>query len=476
MKLTRLLVLFAVIMVFATTVPILVSASSASIQPQAEDSNFIYFEEVAHFSLTITNTHSVDQVYNINANPVDWLIEGISTVRVGAGQTKTFDFNLRAKPSNYKGPGFYGIPITLSSAQDRLETQTTIYIRSIGDGSYQPAISLTITMDSQIDPRDSVPVVLNFRNRNILDIEELGVVLNGEHFSLDEITTLNGLEEKSLEFWFDVDSVTQPGEFELEVELFYNDKRVAQASKVYEIESYSIIDRSSTNENRVFFKTTKISELTNDANIPKTITSQIAVPFFERPFTSITIDADSLDKIGLRQWDITLEPQETAIVTVVQNYRPIPIVLFLALLAFFLYMNLRTPIVLKKHTIVTGRDAHGVSDMRVRVFIRNRTGKSFYNVRLLDRVPSIANVHVNDSLGILQPTDVVRTQHKGTLIKWDFEVIEPFEERIVTYNIKAQLKLVAPLGLPSVKAKFENVKGKNRTTESSKATIGGPGN
>lgn len=476
MKLTRILVVFAVMMVFAVSLSTLVSASSASIQPQSEDSNFIYFEEVAQFKLTITNTHSVDQVYNINANPVDWLIEGVSTVRVSAGETKTFDLKIRPKPTNYKGPGFYGVPVTLSSAEDRLETQTTIYIRSVGDGSYLPAISLSITMDSQVDPRESVPIILNFRNRNILDIEELDILLQGEHFSLDETTSLNGLEEKSLEFWFDVDSISEPGEFELTTELFYEGKRVAQASKMYEIQAYSLIDRNVIEEKKFFFKTTKVSELTNDANIVKTITSEIDVPFFERLFTSISIDADNIEKMGPRHWDVTLEPQDKAVVTVVQNYRPIPIFLFLAFVAFLLYMNLRTPIVLKKHTIVTGKDNEGVSEMRVRVFIRNRTGKSFYNVRVLDKVPSIANVHVSNSLGILQPSDVVRTQHKGTLIKWDFEVIEPFEERIVTYNIKAKLKLVAPLGLPSVKAKFENVKGKQRTTESQKATIGGPSN
>ncbi|MFW5977184.1 MAG: hypothetical protein ACOCQQ_01595, partial [Candidatus Nanoarchaeia archaeon] len=419
MKLMRIIVIFAVMMLFATTLSALVSASSASIQPQSEDSNFIYFEQAAKFSLTITNTRSVDQVYNINANPVDWLIEGVSSVRVGAGETKTFDLNIRAKPSNYKSPGFYGVPVTLSSAQDRLETQTTIYIRSIGDGSYQPAISLSITMDSEVDPRESVPVVLNFRNRNILDIEELEILISSDHFSLEETTTLNGLEEKSLEFWFDIDSVTDPGEFELETELFYEGKRVAQASKMYEIQAYSLIERVVLQEDTVFFKTTKVSQLTNNANIVKTISSEIDVPFFERLFTTITVKANEVEKLGPLNWDITLQPQEQVLITVTQNYRPIPLFLFLALIAFILYMKLRTPIVLKKHAIVTGKDNEGVSDMRVRVFIRNRTGKSFYNVRVLDKVPTIANVHINEGLGVLQPSDVVRTKHKGTLIKWD---------------------------------------------------------
>jgi hypothetical protein len=470
MKTKVLVLLLALMMVFTATA---VSASTALIEPLSENANFIYFEETAQFSLTITNTRSTDQVYNINANPVDWLIESQSSIRVSPGETKTIDLFIRPRQSNYKTPGFYGVPVRIASANDNIDAQTVIYIRSVNDGGYVPAVTLSIQMDSAVDPRSSIPVTLNFRNRNILDIDALEIRIQSELFSLNEVTTLNALEEKSMEFWFSIDPQTLPDEYEIDARLFYQNKSVSQAKKVFEVNPYAVIERNALKDKKVFFKSTKVSELTNKANIQKTLTSELDIPFYERIFTTIKFDANAIDKVGRLKWDIVFEPEEKVTITVTQNYRAIPLILFLALVTLVLYFVLRTPIVLKKQTIVTGKDNEGVSEMRVRVFIRNRTGRSFYNVRLLDRVPSIASVHVTDSLGVLPPTDIVRTEKKGTLIKWDFEVIEPFEERIVTYNVSAKLKLVGPLGLPPVKAKFETVKGKHKTTESGKAQVGG---
>ena len=110
--------------------------------------------------------------------------------------------------------------------------------------------------------------------------------------------------------------------------------------------------------------------------------------------------------------------------------------------------------------------------MKVRIFIKNRTAKAFYNLRLLDRAPSIAHVKMSEGLGVIEPTKIIRNERRGTIIKWDFDSIEAYEERIVTYTIKARLKIIGNLGLPPVKAKFENVKGKQRTTQSGRAIIG----
>ena len=56
--------------------------------------------------------------------------------------------------------------------------------------------------------------------------------------------------------------------------------------------------------------------------------------------------------------------------------------------------------------------------------------------------------------------------------KGDFETIDAYEERIVSYTIKAKLKIIGNLSLPAVKVKFENVKGVTRTTQSGKVVIG----
>jgi hypothetical protein len=179
-----------------------------------------------------------------------------------------------------------------------------------------------------------------------------------------------------------------------------------------------------------------------------------------------------VEEVDKTAWDIILSPEETATIIVIENYRVLPILGLIILLIILGYYQFRSPIVLKKQTIVTGQDEEGISEMKIRIFVKNRSKQPFYNVRLLDRAPSIAQVHVANGLGILEPSKIVHTERKGTIIKWDFESLESYEERIVTYAIKARLKIIGTLGLPSVKVKFENVKGRQKTTESGRAIIG----
>lgn len=449
------------------------SASSVEITPESTSSDYVYFDEVAEYTITITNTQGIDQVFSWSVNPVEWVLESSSSVRVGPGETLSTSMKMRARPSNYKGPGFYIVPVTVQSSSESFNEQTTIYIKSVHDGGYKPSVALIATMSPELDPREPVSLQITLRNRNILNLEDLVLLIDGEEFNEEFVVELAGLEERTFEYRFDIDPLTEPGTRDLSVKLNYNEEQINEIERYYDIGAYSFIDRSSPSSSSFLFRYVKISSLENVANIEKTISLDLDIPWFERIFTNVDIEATAVEKTGPTTWDVTLIPEETGTVTVVQNYRIIPLIILLAIIAFFAYMNLRSPIVLKKQTIVTGKDEEGVSEMKVRIYIRNRTGKAFYNLRVLDRAPPIAHVKVGTGLGILEPSDIIKTNHKGTIIKWDFDTLESFEERIVTYVIKAKLKIMGPLGLPPVKAKFENSKGKNRTTSSGKAEIGG---
>lgn len=458
--------MFLLVLSFAT-------ASSVEIAPTSTSSNHVYFDEIAEYEITLTNTQGVAQVFSWSINPVEWVTETASSVRVDPGDTLTVELKIRPRPTNYKGPGFYVVPVTVQTPTDTFNEQTTIYIKSVHDGGYKPSVALTATMGSEVDPREPVSVQINLRNRNILDLEGMVLSIDGEEFEDVFEVDLGGLEEKTFEYRFEIDPLTGPGARDLSVTLDYNEERINEVDRYYDIGAYSFIDRSTPVSSSFLFRYVKVSSLQNVANVEKTVSLDLDIPWYERVFTNVHIEVSSVERTGATTWDVTLEPEETGTVTVIQNYRAIPLIVLLVILGFIAYFMLRTPIVLKKQTIVTGRDTEGVSEMKVRIYIRNRTGKAFYNLRVLDRAPPIAHVKVGSGLGVLEPSDVVRTDKKGTIIKWDFDTLESFEERIVTYTIKAKLKIMGPLGLPPVRAKFENSKGKQRTTVSGKAEIGG---
>lgn len=448
------------------------SASQVNILPAEENSNHIFFDETATYQMTITNTGDTDMVYVWETNPVEWLIDSRTSATVLAGEQKTVEILLRPRPSNYRGPGFYVVPITVSSQDEVISSMVTVRIinpDAVGF-EYPPSVALGASIGS-VNPSEIVSVQLAVRNRNRLDMEELTIRIDGEHFQTTDVISLDGLEEQSLEYRFDVDKALEPGSYELSVDIVYEDKVITSVERFYDVIAYSTIDRQS-DESTKYFKTTTVNTLTNYGNINKEVKMAVPIKWYQALFTVVDVEASTVDKSSRGSYVISLAPQEVATVTVIRNYQALPLLALLALLVVLSYFAFRSPIVLHKQTIVTGKDKEGISEMRVRIFVRNRTGKPYYNVRILDQAPAIAEVHAASGLGVIAPSKIVHTHKKGTIIKWDFENLEAYEERIVTYTVKAKLKIIGHLGLPPVKAKFENQKGRQRTTKSGKAVIG----
>ena len=48
---------------------------------------------------------------------------------------------------------------------------------------------------------------------------------------------------------------------------------------------------------------------------------------------------------------------------------------------------------------------------------------------------------------------------KGTLLKWNIDILEGFEERMITYKIKSKLSILGSLKLSPAVIKFKNSRG-----------------
>ncbi len=132
---------------------------------------------------------------------------------------------------------------------------------------------------------------------------------------------------------------------------------------------------------------------------------------------------------------------------------------------------MRNPIISIKEIILehTGKD--NISEVKIRIFVRNRSNKILNNIRIMDKVPPIADVVKGERLGTLQPTKINTTKTKGTIIKWELNTLEPYEERIITYKIKSKLEIVGGLSLPPAKMVFEEKEGKERQAFSTSAKL-----
>lgn len=452
------------------------SASKVSIHETNSTSNQIYFDQVASYQITIENTESEEHVYSWSVNPLEWIIDSKTSVLVPPESKKTVELLIRPRISNFGGHGSYTLPLTVkrSDGGETIETQFRLFVKNINEliYSYRPSVALALSLPDEVDPREKFSVRITARNRNILDIESLKLELTSEHFTREVEFPLAPLEEKTFRYQFELDPLLMPGTYDLDAVLIYNgNMTISQVDELFTVQPYSVIDRDTT-ESTNFFKKVRVTTITNNGNVPKVVATDLKVPFYKALFSDVDVEADEFEQLKRGSWDVVLGPADVATITLKENYRPLFYILILAVILVVAYFATRSPITLKKQIIVTGKDEEGVSEMKVRIYLKNRTDKAFYNVRVLDKAPSIAIVHPSGGLGVIDPTKIVKTEKRGTIIKWDFDSIEAYEERIVTYTIKAKLKIIGTLSLPPVRVKFENVKGVERTTQSGKAVIG----
>jgi hypothetical protein len=169
--------------------------------------------------------------------------------------------------------------------------------------------------------------------------------------------------------------------------------------------------------------------------------------------SSLSYESDVKDGQRVLLWSVPLEPYGAERFTYTENYRVLVLLVLLAIVGAVFYLLLRSPVVAIKEAVAIAH-REGVSDIKVRVFVKNRSAKLIQGIQVTDRVPSLAEVLKHESPGSMSPTKLAVSDKQGTLLRWDLEVLEPFEERILTYQVKSKLKIIGRMRLPNAKIRF----------------------
>ena len=171
-------------------------------------------------------------------------------------------------------------------------------------------------------------------------------------------------------------------------------------------------------------------------------------------------------------WELSLNPGEQRDINFVINYRLIFYLLVALLILTLFYLYVQSPLVVKKSVHATKHDDDGaLSEIKITLEIRNKSGKPVKDIRVIDLVPGIANVEKNLDLGTLTPQEIKHT-HQGTKVTWAISELEGHEHRIITYKVKARLNILGPLSLPRAVVEYGKRKGKTSKAYSNVFRLG----
>ena len=424
----------------------------------------ITLEQQAQFLITIRSNSTKIEKFSIYTPEVEWIIPP-DTIKVYPGQSESF--KLTIDPTRYILPGTYGVKVNFRREDPEELVEKTLLVNVQPESeivsTYKPSVKTDVDMPISITPDKKLVLRVNVENQNILNLTDLAIKIDSD---LDVLNTqrdiqLAPLEEKIIEFTYELNKLQVPGEIRVNFDLLKQNRTVETIStRMLTVLEVKPPFKKQEEEKLGFLKLTKELTYISESNVPDMQRISIPVGFIERLFTS-AIPQESYVKIdGQRHisWDIELEPGESKTIFVTVNYRSLFYVLFLAVLITVLYFLYKSPVSIKKEVSDVSMKEGGISQIRIMLEVVNSSKKSVSNVIITDYISNIADVEQGHIEGTLKPSKVLFHKDRGTILKWELPELAPGEDRLVSYTIKSKLSIIGSFRLPRAKVAFKHKK------------------
>ncbi len=383
------------------------------------------------------------------------------------------------RPDKEIGKGYRNVYITVKSkaSSDKLEFAIPIYILSLSEAEkrYLPNVRVTFDFPEKIDPRDEQKLKVTLQNLNIKHIPDLEIHVESNSINFYNLTSLTSEQTKTLVFPIKLDPLQPPEKDFIKVKVNTGPYVFNSERKAFEIIDYTTKFSKKEELATSLLKKEKITTYTNIGNTEKTQTIRAIAPFWRIIFVSAyPKDYSIVREEGVRyySWDLTLQPMEEKSISIVTNHRIILYLIILILIAISAYYMFRSPIQITK--IAKNIELHKgvISEVKVMLNIRNISNQPLEHVKVLDKIPNMANITQDFDIGTVKPSKIMKHESQGyTLVKWDLEELDPNEDRLITYRMKSKLSIFGNFELPRCKVKFKTKTGKKRVVRSNKLVI-----
>lgn len=428
--------------------------------------------EQASFSLKITNNAGQVQRYSIYSlqSGQGWNVDP-SPLRdkiIEIGPKKSYTTKIIAYPIEKEtlSPGIYYVHITIQSDLGEMATEALkIYLSPEKPIDYLPAIKATIDMNDKINPKEPVSIKLFLDNRNPLNLTDLKIRIESDipEFVKEISVDLPPLEKKTIEFSVVPSQFQQPKEYTLFFVFEKNGETIKIIEKKIEIISLLPEFAVETAEEKSFLKRTITLTVKNGGNVLNTQTVKFPISFLGALITSSEGEVISDDEGRYIAWELALEPDETATLSLTTNYRILLYLLIAILLFGGFYLYVRSPVSVQKNAVTTQSGEGGaLSEIKITLELNNHSKKTIKDVVVTDLVPGIGNVDKGLELGTLKPREIKYTK-SGTKVIWSLAELEPDEHRLITYKMKAKLNILGIFSLPRAVVEFKKNKRKQKS-------------
>lgn len=424
----------------------------------------ITLDELAEFKLTITNNLGSEQEYRIvKLDYPYWdvytkpIVHPIS-IKVPPHENRTI--NLFIDPLHVLSIGTVDVNIRVKRENSEEEKSVPFRIILISSKSaiegYIPTVIANVAMPTEIDPREELTLNVRLDNQNMLEYDDLLLKIESNTINEEVRKDLGANEKKDFEVIVQLDPKTKAQKDVLTVTL-YSKGRVIDGPKTtnFRVISYSDVSKEIVPLS-AFLRIKKEVIFTNNGNSKYAGPVKIETSPLRSLFTLTRPRGKSMVKEGKKyiSWDVELEPDASKTVTISENYTVLLVFIILAIIGIIAYKMYRSPLSIKKETANIEKKEGGISELKVILTVKNRGTMPLKDIKVTDKIPNIANIERELTIGTLQPTKILKHENKGTIIKWVIEELGIGEERIITYRIKSALAILGEFNLPPAVVSF----------------------
>lgn len=455
---------------------ILVSLSVSSLDNIMDDSvlniktikSVISSNEDAVFEVNIRNTQDSPQIYKVYYDGLEWYLPA-QTISIDPG--KIGHVLVKTRPL-YVGKGQYALPLNIRSTEDGMLVTKDLVINVIDSsrGNYVPSVAVRINVPEEINPNQTINLIMDVKNKNPLKLDGLVISINSDYFSKTFVKNLNSTNsdqtsEIHLSENISLNKTVKPQKMGVHFSIVYKNTTIYNSDRTINVLQYSPKFRVEKETKNSFLKSSTIYNITNEGNVPRTESHKIQINLLRQLFSYQKPVSSLLKENGNRylMWTIELDPGESTTYTVSTNYRSLFIAFIILGLVVVFYFMLRSPLTIKKTAKVLEMKEGGISMLKVMITLKNISGRKISDVKIKDYIPNLASYIKEEHVGSLAPSRVIVHERKGTTLVWDIGDFDSFEERIISYKIKTKLNILGGLSLKESVGQFKKGKGKMKT-------------
>ena len=446
MKGMKILTFIAILIIF---LPFVLSEDGVKLELANAITN-VEAGDKAVYTLRLTNEKDIRDTFIINTEVSALLFSDVldditifpGQLKLDPGQSKTLNVTVSTLETARSNTVF-DFKINIISIDNPIDEHS--YNLSGFVIASKDIVQIIPELPDKIAPNEDLILKVKFKNKINSILRDYKLLVSSEVNDLNKESdiTLMPMEERMEEFLFRLGNI-KPGDYGVSIGLYEGDNLRGSFLGAFTVIEKPLAEEKK-DEIKSFLKNKLVITKKNVGNVMSRQRIEMKLSSFSKLFTAYRPEPNIEDSKLV--WEFTLNPGDEYDVEVVTNYRSILyglLVIIIFILALLLHID--RSVVIKKRIFRIKESADGISELKILLHMKNGSGSVLENTRIIDLIPNI--IEPTQEYGTLKPTTVQKGMHSIRLI-WDIGKIEPREERVITYKVKAKLKLAGEIILPA---------------------------